>query len=199
MEKRDLTKMYKSYYSASVNPSVALFGKIKFLTITGAGEPSGSDFKEKTQTLYSVAYGVKKVCKEAGKDFAVPKLEGLWWANGDKTLLSVPLKEWQWKLLIRMTDDVSKEVYQKAVTDVQTKKKLALAGSVMLETIDEGKTVSILHKGPYDNENATIERMYKFIDSEGLKKNGVHHEIYLSDPNKTAPDKMRTILRQPVK
>lgn len=199
MEKLDLTKKYKAYYSAKAKPELTEFGNIQYLTIKGKGEPAGKEFGEKTATLYPVAYGIKKICKAQSKDFAVPKLEGLWWADSSKPFLSVPRSEWQWKLLIRMPDFVTSKILAEATKEVSEKKKLQSAKEVNLETIDEGKLVNILHAGSYSAEPATIAQMDNFIKGNSLSKNGLHHEIYLSDPNKTEPSKMKTILRQPVK
>jgi hypothetical protein len=199
MDKIDLTKKYKDYYSAKSKPELVDFGKVLYLTITGKGEPAGEEFQQKTQALYPVAYDIKKLCKVEDKDFAVPKLEGLWWADNNKPFLSVPRSQWQWKLLIRMPDFIKEDMQQQSIKEVAAKKKISQAQNVKLENIDEGKLVSMMHVGPYATEAESIELMNKFISEHRLSKNGLHHEIYPSDPNKTAPEKMKTILRQPVK
>ncbi len=199
MEKLDLTKKYKTYYSAKAKPELTEFGNIQYLTIKGKGEPAGKEFDEKTATLYPVAYGIKKICKAQSKDFAVPKLEGLWWADSSKPFLSVPRSEWQWKLLIRMPDFVTSKMLTQSLNDLVKAKKIKSDYDIILETINEGKLINILHTGPYSAEPATIAHMDSFIKENKLSKNGLHHEIYLSDPNKTEPSKMKTILRQPVK
>ncbi len=198
MEKLDLTKKYKDYYSARLKPELVNFGKIPYLTILGKGEPAGKEFSEKAGAIYPVAYGVKKICKETIQDFGVPKLEGLWWVKDERPALEVPRSEWYWKLLIRMPDFVTEEIVEKAVTTV-VKKKTETASEVKFEIIDEGDSVSILHVGSYKTELESIKQIDNFIKVRTLTKNGLHHEIYLSDPNKTEPDKLKTILRQPIK
>lgn len=199
MDKLDLTKKFKEYYSTKTKPELIKFGKIPYLTITGQGEPAGKEFSEKVSALYPVAYGIKKICKSKNKDFGVPKLEGLWWVESDKPALTIPRSKWFWKLLVRMPDFVDAEMLQKAVKEVTEKKKISIAHQVKLETIDEGNLVSILHIGSYATEPKSISLMDDFISRNNLSKNGYHHEIYISDPNKTDPEKLKTILRQPVK
>jgi 3-methyladenine DNA glycosylase AlkD len=103
--KLDLTKEYKTYYKSKTSPEVVEFAEIPFLTIEGKGEPGGKEFTSKVEALYPLAYGVKNICKKQGKDFGVPKLEGLWWVESDRPALEVPCEEWRWKLLIRMPDN----------------------------------------------------------------------------------------------
>lgn len=198
MEKIDLTKKYKDYYSAKTKAEKVNFGEIPYLTILGKGEPAGKEFSEKAGAIYPVAYGVKKICKETIQDFGVPKLEGLWWVKDKRPALEVPRSEWHWKLLIRMPDFVTEQMVEKVVAEI-VKKKTETASEVNFEIIDEGDLVSILHLGSYATEPESIRQMENFIITHRLTKNGLHHEIYLSDPNKTEPDKLKTILRQPVK
>lgn len=198
MDKLDLTKQYKDYYSAKTKVEKVHFGKVPYLTILGKGEPAGKEFSEKAGVIYPVAYSIKKICKETIQDFGVPKLEGLWWVNDNRPALEVPRNEWHWKLLIRMPDFVTNQMVDKAVSEV-VKKKTKIASEVNLEIIDESDLVSILHIGSYKTELESIKQMDDFIKANGLTKNGLHHEIYLSDPNKTEPDKLKTILRQPIK
>jgi hypothetical protein len=197
--KLDLVKEYKTYYTAKTNPELVEFNEIPFLTIAGKGEPGGKEFTSKVEALYSLAYGVKNIYKKQGKDFAVPKLEGLWWVNSDKPALEVSRKEWQWKLLIRLPDFVTLEVFEKTREEVFKKKYLELTKEIKFEEIKEGRSVQIMHLGPYSIESETIEKMKDFMKKNDLVENGLHHEIYLSDPRKMAPEKMKTILRQPVK
>lgn len=197
MEKIGLTKIYKDYYTAKNKPEIVNFGKVPYITISGKGEPSGKEFSEKAGAIYPAAYGIKKICKKSQMDFGVPKLEGLWWVDDKRPALEVPRSEWRWKLLIRMPDFVSEEMVAEAVSAAD--KKSPFIGSIFYEIINEGDIVSILHTGPYVNEPETIRLMDEFIEQRRLSRNGLHHEIYISDPNKTAPEKLKTILRQPVK
>ena len=197
--KLDFVKEYKQYYTAKSTPLVVDFGKIPYLSIEGKGEPAGEVFVEALESLYPLAYGVKGICKKQDQDFGVPKLEGLWWVKSDKPALEVSRSKWYWKLLIRMPDFVTSEIVESAREVVFEKKGFDLIKKIGFETIDEGKCVQIMHIGPYSTEPETIGKMENFIKENGYGENGLHHEIYLSDPRKTAPEKMRTILRQPVK
>ena len=197
--KLDLTKEYKTYYTAKTTPEIVEIEEGKFLTIEGKGAPGGKEFQAKVGALYSLAYGIKMLMKKEGKDFTVAKLEGLWWVDSDKPYYEVPREEWCWKLLIRQPEFIISEIIEKARQEVIKKKKLELVNGVNFEKIKEGKCVQILHIGPYSTEPESLEKMYNLMKEKGLVYNGFHHEIYISDPRKVAPEKMKTILRQPVK
>jgi hypothetical protein len=199
MEKTDLLKQDKQYYSAKEKPELKEFSELNFLTILGKGEPAGTEFSKAVEALYPLAYGVKKIYKQKEMDFGVPKLEGLWWVKSDKPALEVSRNEWYWKLLIRIPDFVTNEMVNQAKIEVIKKKGIELIEKIQFEKITEGKSVQIMHVGPYSTEPMTIGLMKKFMAENGLTENGLHHEIYISDPRKTEPEKMKTILRQPVK
>jgi hypothetical protein len=138
--------------------------------------------------------------KLAGQDYAVCKLEGLWWgkkSGGD--FLAEPQSQWNWQLLIRVPDFIAGSDLETTAAGLIKKGKSHLVLEVGLQTIDEGLCVQMLHVGAYSEEKQSIERMHAFATAEGLKYHGEHHEIYLSDPRKVAPEKLRTILRQPVR
>ena len=199
MAKLDLLKEYRNYYRAGKKPEIQEFGEAGYLTIEGKGEPGGDIFTRKVEALYALAYAIKKVYQEQGKDFVVPKLEGLWWIDGKRSALEIPRSEWHWKLLIRMPDFVTKEVIESIKPEAAKKKKNDLIHEVLPEKISEGKCVQVMHTGPYATEPETIGLLMEFIAKNGLSVNGLHHEIYLSDPRKTAPEKMKTLIRYPVK
>ncbi len=199
MKKTDLVKQDKAYYAAKKKPEIREFGVLNFLTLLGKGEPAGIEFTKAIEALYPLAYGVKKIYKAMEMDFAVPKLEGLWWVKSDQPALEVPRSEWYWKLLIRMPDFVADKMVEQAKIEVIKKKGIELVQEIRFEEIREGKCVQIMHIGPYSTEPETIQQMDDFMTENGWIENGLHHEVYLSDPRKTAPEKMKTILRQPVK
>lgn len=199
MEKTDLVKQDKEYYSAKKKPEIREFNELNFLSILGKGEPAGTEFVEAVEALYPLAYGIKNIYKKQEMDFGVPKLEGLWWVNSEKNALEVPRSEWHWKLLIRMPDFVSAESFEQAKKEVIKKKGIEKIDEILFEKIAEGKCIQIMHIGPYSTEPETINQIKGFMNENGLVENGLHHEIYLSDPRKTTPEKMKTILRQPVK
>jgi len=199
MAKLDLVKEYKSYYTAGKKPKIVEFEEANYLAVEGKGEPAGEMFVSKVESLYPLAYGIKKICKEQDSDFGVPKLEGLWWVEGNTPALEVPRSEWCWKLLIRMPDFVTKEMMLSIQPGVAKKKKNELILEIGFEKITEGKCVQIMHIGPYSTEPKTINELMEFIEANGVSVNGLHHEIYLSDPRKTEPARMKTLIRYPVK
>ena len=197
--KLDLKKEHKTYYKAKTIPEVVEFGEIPFLTIEGKGEPGGKEFTSKVEALYSLAYGVKNLCKKQGKDFVVPNLEGIWWVESDKPALEVPRGEWLWKLLIRMPEFVTSEIVEKAKVEVIKRRGIELVDEIKFEKLTEGKCVQVLHIGPYSTEPESLAKMRKLMEEKNLVENGLHHEIYLSDPRRVPEEKWKTILRQPVK
>lgn len=207
MTKLDLTKEHKAYYTATSKPELLTIGKAQFLSITGKGDPSGQTYADKLQALYSVAYAVKFLYKAMDKDFVVAKLEGLWSFDEDKYAglsadeapLKIPRSEWNYRMLIRIPDFVTREQLERAVKTVVNQKQISLAAEIERFEMEEGKVVQMLHKGPFSEEPETLKQIVAFCEEHRLSKNGLHHEIYLSDPRKTAPEKLKTILREPVK
>ncbi|MHA4742315.1 GyrI-like domain-containing protein [Dyadobacter sp. MSC1_007] len=206
MTKLDLTKEFKNYYSAKTTPALETLGPACYLSICGKGDPSGEGFAEKIQALYPVAYQLKFAFKAKGKDFVVAKLEGLWWY--DETRYSdvsiseapkaIPREEWEYRLLIRIPDYVRREDVDLAVKECVAKKGNDLIREVTYFEMNEGNVVQMLHIGPFDTEPVSLGVIYDFILGHGFGRNGLHHEIYLSDFRKTPPEKLKTILREPV-
>lgn len=207
METLDLTKAYKAYFTAKAKPELIDIEPAQFISITGVGDPSQKAFSEKIQALYSTAYTLKFTFKALQKDFKVSKLEGQWWFDENKyqapsmtdTALSVPRDVWEYRLLIRMPDFITEDDVRKATHSVVSKKEILLAKEVEFFKMREGKCVQMLHVGPFSKEVETLKQMEIFMNENNLGKNGLHHEIYLSDFRKTSEDKLKTILREPVK
>lgn len=198
--KLDLYKKHKADYVAKQEPDLVDVGPATYLTITGRGEPGGAEFGKKVGALYNMAFTVKMQSKAAGLDYTVCKLEGLWWGtNQQHDFQDQPRESWNWKLLIRTPLFITPDHLAAAQEQLIKKGKSAEVAEVELTQIEEGQCVQVLHVGPYSTESKTIADMTDFAKDRGLTRNGLHHEIYLSDPNKTEPEKMRTILRQPVK
>ncbi|WP_020620708.1 GyrI-like domain-containing protein [Paenibacillus daejeonensis] len=197
--KLDLFKSDKPYYGATTAPQLVQLTPIPYLSITGQGAPDREPFVQAVESLYTVAYAIKNSCKKESQDFVVPKLEGLWWANGERHMLDIPRDQWQWKLLIRMPDYVDARNTEDASKLAAAKKKtLEPIRRVTFEILNEGTCVQMLHVGPYSTEPETIEQMHSYIEARRLVQAGLHHEIYLSDPRKVKPDQMKTIIRYPV-
>ncbi len=199
-KKIDLHKLHKNEYVTPKQPVLVQTSEATYLTITGQGEPGGPVFTEKIGALYSVAYTVKMTRKFAGQeDYGVCKLEAQYWCGqGGADFERVPRAEWCWRFLIRTPDFVTPEDLNKAVTALAKKGKSASAREVKLESLAEGLCVQMLHVGPYDREAETIARMRAYVEKEGLKFHGRHHEIYLSDPHRVPAERLKTILRIPV-
>jgi hypothetical protein len=148
---------------------------------------------------YAVAYGIKFTCKSQDMDFVVPKMEAFWWVTGELPFDETPREEWHWKILFRMPDFVGKSEFDQAVKDGMNKGKLPSDHKVRFEEIHEGRSVQIMHIGSYDEEKESLDKLYAYMKEFGLEFNGYHHEIYISDPRKVAPEKLKTILRYAVK
>jgi hypothetical protein len=206
MDKLDLTKKYKSYFSAKTKPELVTIEQAHFISIPGKGDPDSPAFAERIAALYSTAYTIKFTYKAQNKDFTVSKLEGLWWYDENKfpgknidSATEIPRTEWEYRLLIRLPEFVTKDTINAAKAAVQAKKGLQLAGEVIYFTLTEGQSVQMLHVGPFSKEPESLKQIAAFCDTHKLSRNGLHHEIYLSDFRKTAPEKLKTILREPVK
>jgi hypothetical protein len=200
-QKLDLFKMHAAEYVAPRAPALVATKPGRYLTISGTGDPAGPAFAEKVAALYAAAFTIKMMKKErAGIDYKVAGLEGLWWAPGrGPEMMARPRDEWRWKLLIRVPGCVTARCVALASKALLAKGKGKDVRSVKLETITEGRCVQMLHVGPYAAEGTTVGRMQEFAASQGLRLAGKHHEIYLSDPRRVPPERLRTILRHPVR
>jgi hypothetical protein len=197
--KLDLYKTHKSEYVTPSQPAFVDVKPAKYLTITGRGAPGGADFQSSVGALYGVAFTIKMTKKFAGKDYKVCHLEGLWWGNeitGDFSQL--PRETWNWTLLMRVPEFIRDSDFKAALSQLKAKGKGEGAERVNLDTLKEGQCVQMLHVGPYASEGETIRRMVEFASQRGLTFRGKHHEIYLSDPRRVLPARLRTILRMPV-
>ncbi len=193
LEKLDLTKAYPEYYKATSKPKMVNIEPLNYLSVKGKSSPEDQKFTSAIEELYAMAYTIKFNCKVHDLDFVVPKMEGFWWVEGDLTFDQTPREEWCWKIVMRMPDFVGDVEYSLACESLRAKNKAH--ARVQIEEIHEGLSAQILHVGSYEEEAATLEKLYTYIEQEGFKINGHHHEIYLSDPLKTAPHKLKTILR----
>jgi hypothetical protein len=195
--------IYKECAADYITPKTPFFVEIKraaYLAIQGRGEPGGKLFTASIGALYNVAFTVKMTRKFAGRDYTVSKLEGLWWVDNPKRLfMDEPPSAWNWKLMIRTPDFITEKETAAAIEKLLAKGKPREVANVSLEEITEGRCVQMLHLGPYDKERPTIAAMEAYAEENGMKFHGLHHEIYLSDPRRVAPAKLRTILRHPVK
>jgi hypothetical protein len=198
MEKVDLIKELKHLYKPSKKEVTAVdVPPLKYLMIDGRGAPGGEEYATALGALYPVAYTLKFASKAQGMDFKVMPLEGLWWAEDMAAFPGDNKDEWIWTAMILVPDFVSEEMVEEAKAQAMEKKGLPAIGSVRLETYHEGPSAQITYIGPYADEDETIQRIHQFIAEQGHRLRGKHHEIYLSDPNRTAPEKLKTVIRQP--
>jgi len=201
MEKIDFKKTLKQFY----NPPAGKFTLVdvlpmNFLMIDGHGDPNKTPaFQGNTEALYTLAYTIKFALKPVGVEFVVPPTEGLWWME-DMREFSLAVKDrWDWTLMIMQPQAVTPEILASARQQALRKKALPALEKVRLEAYHEGLSVQIMYYGSYAEEGPTIAHMHAFIRDEGYVPNGKHHEIYLSDPRRTAPEKLKTVIRQPVR
>lgn len=195
--KLDLYKLHKDEYVTPKRPVLLQTKQAKYLAVRGQGAPGGERFTVCIGALYGVAFTIKMTRKFAGKgDYAVCKLEGQWFFNGDAT--KIPKDQWSWKLMIRTPDFITEADRKQAVATLLKKGKSHAVEDVKLEMIDEGQCVQMLHVGPYETECESIALMREFAEANAFKLSGPHHEIYLSDPRRVPPQRLKTILREPL-
>ena len=202
MGKIDLKKELKHLY----NPSAKEIGlvdvpQMNFVMIDGSGDPNtAKEYQEAIEALYAVSYALKfAVKKEQGMDYGVMPLEGLWWAD-DMSHFAASKDTWKWTAMIMQPKYVSPALYQTVLKQVEKKKVMPGLSKARFQSFAEGKASQIMYIGPFADEGPTIERIHAFIKQNGNTFDGLkqkHHEIYLGDPRKTAPEKLKTVIRQP--
>ncbi|WP_338609790.1 GyrI-like domain-containing protein [Pelagibacterium nitratireducens] len=204
MEKVDFKKQLKALYgpTRSRGLHVVEVPTIRFLMIDGHGDPNAArSYREAVETLFAVAYTLKFASKtQLGRDYTVPPLEGLWWAKDLRSFAARDKDKWHWTMMIMVPDWIGPAMIAAAIETARAKKGPAALDLLRVEALEEGRAVQVLHIGPYDDEGPILARMHEhYIPDNGWVPTGRHHEIYLGDPRKSAPEKLRTILRQPVK
>jgi hypothetical protein len=198
----DYKKELKHLYRPSAKKfEVVDVPPMNFLMIDGHGDPNtAQEYQEAIEALYAVAYALKFTSKkEKGMDYVVPPLEGLWWAENMEAFTTEDKSAWDWTMMIMQPEWVTRDMFEKALKQVEKKKDLPALSKLRLEAYHEGLSVQILHIGPYDAEAPTIAGMHAFAAENGYQLAGKHHEIYLGDPRRVAPEKLKTVLRQPIR
>jgi hypothetical protein len=197
--KKELGHLYRP---SSREFSVVEVPPMNFLMIDGHGDPNTApEYQSAVEALYAVAYKLKFLSKRGlDKDYVVPPLEGLWWAADMTTFTERRDKDaWDWTMMIMQPQWISPEMVQEALSQVAKKGEQPALAQLRLESYVEGLSVQILHIGSYEDEGPTLYQMHhEFVPQHGYEMSGKHHEIYLSDPRRTAPEKLKTVLRQPV-
>lgn len=197
--KVDLWSDHRSEYQTPDEPVLLRIPSARYLAIDGRGPPGQAGFQSKLRALFPVVYTVKMAEKAAGRDFRVMMLEGLWWGLASPGAVGSARAHPSWRLMIRVPPGLRPSAVRAAGAALRSKGKGGLSAEVRLRTEREGRCVQMLHTGPYSSETATIERMRAFASAHGLALTGPHHEIYLSDPRRVPPSRLRTILRMPVR
>lgn len=202
MDKTDFRKEFKALY----NPPSARFELVDvppltYFMVDGRGDPNTARaYGEAVEALYAASYTLKFMSKaELSRDYVVPPLEGLWWADDMTTFVSRQKAEWSWTMMIMIPDFIDRATAERAIEAAVRKKGLPALGLVRVERLEEGACVQIMHVGSYDEEGPVLKRLHEeFLPGNGLVESGHHHEIYLGDPRKTASERLKTVLRQPV-
>jgi len=202
MEKIDLKKKLANLYGyKKTEPALLDVPSLKFVQFDGHGNPNNNPmFEEAMQVVYTMAYGIKfKIKSKFNKDYTVMPPEGLWCADDMTAYNELRKDEWKWTIGILIPDEVTPEIFEEVKGETIKKKKLESLKKARFDVMNEGKCAQILHLGPYADEQPTIAKLHKFIFDSGYHLTGRHREIYLSDPRRCAPEKMKTIIRQPIR
>ncbi len=205
----DYKKEYKEFYLPKKKPSIVELPKINYLVVRGQGDPNAEDgeYKQSIALLYAIAYTIKMSKKgqhqlEGYFDYVVPPLEGFWWQEGVEGVDYTRKEDFHFISLIRLPDFVTKEAFDWSIAEATEKKKTDFS-KVEFLSYEEGLCVQCLHVGPYDNEPETVALMHDFMEEKGyqldISEKRYHHEIYLSDARRVAPEKQRTVIRHPIK
>lgn len=209
MEKVDFKKQEKEFYAPNTEPSIILVPEMNFLMVDGHGDPNeeAGEYKKAVELLYALSYTIK-MDQKLRFDYVVPPLEGLWWLEDLSDMDFTQKSKYCWTSMIRQPDFVSQELFETAKKAVQKKKPGLDVSKARLERFEEGHCVQCMHIGPYDKEPVTLDKIEHFINLNQLNnaigsltpdnKIRRHHEIYLSDPRKSNPETMKTILRHPI-
>lgn len=205
----DYKKEFKELYLPPKTPVLVTVPAMRFIMVDGAGYPGGNpDYEEAIQILYALSYAIKTMPRqsewtpEGYFDYVVAPLEGLWWIPDGEVFSFDDKSNWLWTMMIRQPDFVDQQIFEKALATAEQKKKTAGLHKARLEDFNEGLSLQVMHIGPYSTEPETLLNMENFMTENGYRetfyRGGKHHEIYLSDPRRNDPEKLKTVLRQPV-
>ena len=197
--KVDLKRERRELYAPRRTPHLVDVPPALFLVVDGRGDPSGDAWPEAVSALYSVAYAARFALKRSGVlDYGVMPLEALWWADDWSAFPSDDRSAWQWTAMVLQPPEVTSAVLEQARAVTAAKRPSPVLDRLRLEVFAEGRAAQVLHVGPYREEGPTIAALHAFVAEQGLSLSGRHHEVYLGDPRRAAPERLRTVLRQPV-
>lgn len=204
MKKIDFKKELKHLYKPSAKKvSIVNVPPMNYIMIDGQGDPNtAQEAKEAIEALFTLAYTIKFIVKiEIEIDYVVMPLEGLWWTNNMREFTPENKDIWKWTYMIMQPEFITEDIFNRAVEEVKRKKNPPALSKVRFDILNEGLSAEIMHIGKFSDEGPTINKLHNFIKEKEYKFNGLkekHHEIYLSDIRRTAPEKMRTVIRQPM-
>ena len=205
----DYKKEYKEFYMPKNKPGIVTVPGMNYIAVRGQGDPNDEDgeYKHSIGLLYGIAFTIKMSKKGSHRidgyfDYVVPPLEGFWWQEGIKGIDYSRKDKFKWISVIRLPDFVTKTDFEWAIEEAEKKKKTDFS-KVDFFTYDEGLCVQCMHIGPYDNEPATVALMHEYMEEQGyvldITDERMHHEIYLSDARKAAPERLKTVIRHPIR
>ena len=202
-KKVDLRKELKHLYGPTAKEVVEVeVPEMRFLMVDGEGDPNTSEaYKEATETLFAISYALKfAVKKEIGVDYGVMPLEGLWWTDGrwgSFEEIQGDKDAWKWTLMLMQPEWVDERLFERTLAAVERNTGLPGLRGIRLEAFREGRAAQVVHVGPFSEEGPTVERVDRFIEKRGGRMRGRHHEIYLGDFRRTAPERLKTVVRHP--
>jgi hypothetical protein len=201
MSKLDFKKDLKRLYNPPTKKfTIVDVPQMNFLMVDGHGNPNNNpDYQAVVETLYAMAYSIKFAIKSSGVEYVVPPLEGLWWAEDLSSFTLQKKDQWDWTMLIMQPEMVTADLVEQVRHEVAPKKQLSALSRLRFDAYHEGLSAQIMYLGAYADEGPTIAQMHAFIQDCDYVPNGKHHEIYLGDPRKTAPEKLKTVIRQPIR
>ena len=205
----DFKKEYKEFYMPASKPSIVTVPPMNYIAVRGEGDPNAEDgaYKQAIGLLYGIAFTIKMSKMgdhriEGYFDYVVPPLEGFWWQDGVQGIDYTHKERFQWISVIRLPDFVTRSDFDWAVNEAERKKKMDFSKAEFL-SCDEGMCIQCMHIGSYDDEPATVEKMHRYMEDQGytldITDQRLHHEIYLSDVRKVAPEKLKTVIRHPIR
>jgi hypothetical protein len=201
MKKIDFKKELKHLYNpSSKKVEVVNVPRMNFLMIEGDGGPGAAAFQDAIEALYSVSYTLKFMAKKSDLDidYGVMPLEGLWWSDDMSSFVAGNKEKWKWTLMIMQPELVTEKMVNEAISEVKRKKNPISLPLIRFDNYLEGKSAQTMHIGPFSEEGPTVEKVHSFIEAEDSKPVKKHHEIYLSDIRRAAPEKWKTVIRQPM-
>lgn len=202
MQKIDFKKRLKQLYSAPAKaPVIVEVPSLNFIMIDGSGDPNTSaEFQQAVEALFSTSYTLKFMIKKSRMaiDYGVLPLEGVWWADDMASFTVGDKASWKWTLMIMQPEYVTAELFEQALEQAGKKKELPALDQLRFGSFHEGLCAQVLHVGPFSEEGPTIDRLHRFIQDNGYSRKGKHREIYLSDLRRVAPEKLKTVIRQPI-